>query len=213
MSNLIFSITAPPTYDKKVNVGFTCLNDSKHFLGVQDDLKPTLFSVQKFANFMTISSQEIKNCKLIVARRVDDGNKYELVQSCVYNPNDISIFQSDRKTLVLHTPEGKLLSLGLDISTNCSVPHLCFMEKPTTAITGVEFTIYKENEVVPLPVPKVSSGLGAGWIVLLIFLGLVSLVLAFIYFTKPKTRIYKKQVYQKGDEGSTRNVYLTKKNN
>lgn len=161
--------------NKTTKVGLLCDSPSANYLGATD--KPLLFSLTKNGNFISIESKNNeKNCNLVIARRLSD-TEYILIQTCIILLNDINIFGFEGTNLTLLTPENQLLYLSLSDSPNCSTPHLLFVKKDLANVTKTSFA----NPVVPIiPAPinePVSSGLGAGWIFLIIVLSLLGLFL------------------------------------
>lgn len=158
---------------------------------------PTLFQVSQNGLFVQIDVVDINSsCKNLIARRVAN-NKYALALTCDYLPNDIGIFKFTKTNLSINTPTGKELFLALDKKSNVcqNTPKLLFVDvfsADILACTNVQF-LTKDRQPKPIPPPLTpgnqssGSGLGAGWVVLIVLAVIALLVLfGFLVFGQAK---------------------------
>lgn len=185
----VLQIVVPQLYGTPTKITKICSTTNVSYFGVITNTE-TLFEISRQESNVTISTKLAETCKVLVARRISP-DYYTLIVPCVYNPNDISIFRDNGQTLSIQTPDGKTLFLAIDQSSKptCQSPHLVFVQNESNNIIKCsQAQLMLKEKIIPLPpiVPE-STGLSAGYIVLIILLsilGLAVIIRAIIYIAQ-----------------------------
>lgn len=167
---------------KDTNVFVTlndCSNDLFDISGPLDE-KFALFSIfeQEGPSFIQIQLDDpASSCKQVIARR-ETQNRYALMTTCIYELNDTNIFRMDsKKKMSIMTPEGRQLFLAVDLNGDVcdSKPKLLFVNEFSDTVVECSSIVFVRQQTID-PQPDTPSKLGAGWIVLIVFAILITLI-------------------------------------